>query len=378
MTMNSEVLIIGGGVIGLSVARELHRRGVRKITLLERGRIGREASFAAAGMLAPHAETNQADTFTKFCAESAALYEAFAAELFDETGVDVELDKNGTLYLAFNDQDVREIRHRFEWQKAANLAVEHWRAEEARRAEPFISPDVREALFFPHDWQVENRKLLAALQKYAALNSIEIAEQTEVKSLIVEHGKVLGAVGTDGRKFFAAETVLTAGAWTSLIAAENFTLPKIKPIRGQIIAYKTAKRLFHKVIYSPRGYLVPRGDGRILIGATVEDVGFDNRTTDAGTNFLRECGAEISAPLGNLEISEKWSGLRPAAADDLPVIGSFPQVENFLTATAHFRNGILLAPLTAKITAAKIVENRDSVYFNSFSPRRFQKLKAVR
>ena len=375
--MNSEILIIGGGVIGLSIARELHKKGVRQITILERGKIGREASFAAAGMLAPNAENDEANTFTRFCAESAALYPEFADNLFDETGVDVELDRNGTLFLAFNGADAAEIRRRYEWQKAAGLAVEHLRAEQVRRIEPFVSPDVREALFFPNDWQIENRQLLCALEKYAVLNSIEIIEQTEVESLIVENGAVLGAK-TIKTNFFAGQTILTAGAWTSLIETDGFALPKIKPIRGQIIAYKTAKRLFHKVIYTTRGYLVPRIDGRILIGATVEDAGFENVVTDAGTQILRDRALEISPLLANLEISERWSGLRPAAADNLPVIGGFPQVKNFTTATAHYRNGILLAPLTAKTVASKIVENIDSKYFNAFSPLRFQTLKAVR
>lgn len=373
--MNSEVLIIGGGIIGLSLARELYRNGVRRVTILEReAEIGREASNAAAGMLAPNAENDEASVFTEFCLESLRLYENFAAELLDETGVDIELDKNGTLYLAFNDEDVSEIRRRFDWQRSAGLNVEHLAAAEVRRIEPFVSPDVREALFFPDDWQVENRRLIAALKEFAVNHEIDIRVNTEIKSLIIENGKVIGA-RTANQFFFAEKVVLTTGAWTSLIEAKSLRLPKIKPIRGQIISFKTAKRLFQKVIYSPRGYLVPRTDGQILIGATVEDAGFDKSVTAAGIDFLREVSTEISPSTGNLEIYENRVGLRPFAADGLPVIGSFPQVENFFIAAAHFRNGILLAPLTAKIMAEKIAENIDSEYFDFFSPRRFQTAK---
>ncbi len=369
--MNSHILIIGGGVIGLSIARELHKKGVSQITIIERREIGKEASYAAAGMLAPHAETDKIDDFYFFCDESNKLYPNFAAELFDETDVDIELDKNGTLYLAFTEKDVIEIRRRFEWQKSAGLAVEHLTARETRQIEPFVSPDVLESLFFPNDWQVENRKLLHALQKYCELYDIEIRENTEIKNLLIENGKIVG-VETATEKFYAEKTVLATGAWTSLIKAGSFALPKIKPIRGQMISFQTAKRIFGKVIYSPRGYLVPRQDGRILAGATVEDAGFDKSVSVAGIELLRDHTLEIAPTLENLEISEKWAGLRPFAPDGLPVLGGFAEIENLFIATAHYRNGILLAPLTAKILADKIAENLDSKYLEIFNPQRFR------
>ena len=365
-----EILIIGGGVIGLAAARELHKKGIRKITILERGAVGKESSDAAAGMLAPHAEAEKPGDFYYFCRQSSELYPQFAAELLDETGVNIELDKSGTLYLAFNENDVREIRRRYEWQKNAGLAVERLSAEETRRAEAFVSPDVLESLFFPHDWQVENRKLVRALQKYAEINAVEIRENTEITELLSKNGKIVGAANAN-EKFFADKVILATGAWTSFIKTDTLLLPKMKPIRGQMIAFQTAKRLFEKVIYSPRGYLVPRINGRILVGATVEDAGFDKNTTPDGVAFLRENALEIAPSLVNLEIAEKWAGLRPFAADGLPVLGSFPQVENLFLATAHYRNGILLAPLTAKILAAKVVENTDSDYLKVFSPQRF-------
>lgn len=367
---SSDVLIIGGGIVGLATARELHKKGVSNITILERGAVGKEASHAAAGMLAPNAETEQADDFFRFCSESNKLYPAFAAELFDETDIDIELDKQGTLYLALTETDSAEIGKRFEWQKQAGLTVERLSARETRILEPFVSPDVRESLFFPNDCQVENRKLLHALKKYVEFNNIEIRENTEIKNLLIENGRIIGAEN-ETEKFFAGKVVLAAGAWTSLIKAENFVMPQILPIRGQMIEFHTAKRLFQRVIYSPRGYLVPRTDGRVLAGATVEDVGFDKSLSREGIEYLRENTLEIAPSLVNLEIAEKWAGLRPFAADGLPILGSFPQVENLILATAHYRNGILLAPLTAKILAENIVENKDSDYLKIFSPNRF-------
>ncbi|MDQ6788557.1 MAG: glycine oxidase ThiO [Acidobacteriota bacterium] len=378
---NSDILIVGGGVIGLTLARELCRKGVEKITILERGaQVGRESSYAAAGMLAPHAETSETNDFFYFCNESNALYPNFARELFDETGVDIELDRNGTLYLAFTETDSREISERFEWQKKSAFPVEYLSAQETRKIEPFVSPDVREALFFPNDWQVENRKLLVALEKFAQSNGIEIRTNSKVKNLIIEDFKVIGAQ-TDNENFFAEKIVLTAGAWTSLINnwimrlesdTPHLPMPRIRPIRGQMISFQTAKRLFSKVIYTPRGYLVPRADGRILSGATVEDVGFDKNLTEAGIEFLRQNAQEISPSLASLEISEKWAGLRPRAAHGLPILGRTPySFENLFLATGHYRNGILLAPLTAKILADKIVDDKESKYLEIFGIQRF-------
>lgn len=372
----SNVLIIGGGIIGLSLVRELRKKDVRRITILERGAIGRESSYAAAGMLAPNAETDRADAFTSFCTESLRLYPNFAAELLDETGVDIELDRNGTLYLAFTEKDSAEIRHRYEWQKRAGLTLEHLTAQETRRAEPFVSPDVRESLFFPDDWQVENRKVLRAMEKYAEINQIKIVENTEITHLLTENDKIIGAA-TESEKFFAEKVVLTTGAWTSLIKTVGFALPQVKPIRGQMIGFQTAKRLFAKVIYTPRGYIVPRADGRILVGATLEDAGFDKTVTDAGEKLLMGAALEISPSIANLEIIEKWAGLRPLAADGLPILGEFAGYDNLFIATAHYRNGILLAPLTAKILAEKIAKNLDSGYFEFFNPRRFKTAKTT-
>ncbi len=372
----TEVLIIGGGVIGLSTARELHRKGVRKITILERGKLGKEASFAAAGMLAPNAETDEPDDFFHFCSASNGLYPQFAEELLAETGVDIELEKSGTLYLAFTETDVEEIRRRFAWQREADFNIENLSATQIHQLEPFVSPDVREALFFPNDWQVENRKLLTALQKYAEKNDVKIVENAKVKSLLIENYKIIGAE-TANQKFASETVVLATGAWTSLIKTDGFSMPQVKPIRGQILSFKTAKRLFQRVIYSPRGYIVPRLDGRILAGATVEDAGFDKSVTRSGAEFLSETALEIAPSLVNLERSEHWAGLRPFAADGLPILGAFPEIENLFVATAHYRNGILLAPLTAKIMADKIVENSESKYLKLYSPRRFQTAKSV-
>ena len=359
ISQNSDVLIIGGGVIGLSIARELHKTGVRQITVVDRSNCGTESSWAAGGMLGPQAEADEFGEFYRFCSDSRDLYPAFAAELLDETGIDIELDQTGTLYLALDDDDAVALDHRLTIQRSAGLNIEYLSPADTRKAEPFVSPDVRGSLYFKDDWQVDNRKLLTALRRYAELNGIKVTENCTVENLIVENGKVVG-VSTANGVIRANETVLAGGAWSSMIAAPEVDLGfAMTPIRGQMICYRTAKQLFGHVIYSRRGYLVPRHDGRILAGSTSEKVGFSKGTTDEGVAFLRMMAEEIAPSLSGLEPFDRWSGLRPMANDAFPVIERVKDLEGLIAATGHYRNGILLAPITANLVA-QIIERKGS------------------
>lgn len=364
-------MVIGGGVIGLSIARELHKRGVRSIVLLEKSFVGQESSWAAAGMLGPQAEANSGGAFFDMTVASRDLYPDFASELLDETGIDVELERSGTLSLAFTDEDTDELSRRYKWQSDSGFPVENLTSEEIIKAEPFVSPIARSGLFFPRDWQVENRKLLAALRRYADLNGITICEDTGVERLLIDDGRVIGAEA-NGKRYLADKTVLATGAWTSLIKLGSASFPvQIEPIRGQMICMKAEPGSFRHVIYSRRGYIVPRADGRILAGSTSENVGFEKSVTDEAMTSLRKMALEISPFLDGLKVADRWCGFRPFASDGLPVLGKIPEYKNLLIATAHYRNGILLAPITAKIIAEKIVNFADSEYFRHFGPQRF-------
>jgi glycine oxidase len=366
-----EALIIGGGVIGLSIARELHKNGLRRITIVEKGMCGKESSWAAAGMLGPQAEADEAGPFFEFCSTSRDLFPVLAAELLEETGIDIELDRTGTLSLAFDDEGTNELIQRSRLQREGRLRHEALSAEDVLKLEPQVSPNVQFGLCFPNDWQVENRKLLEAFRRYADMNGIEVIENTKVDQLIIESGIVTGVQASAGT-ITSDNIVLATGAWTSLIKFGDRPAPfEVLPIRGQMIEFRPDTSLFRHVIYSRRGYVVPRLDGRILAGSTSEYVGYDKSVTQSAANDLKIVANQISQRFDELEIAGHWSGLRPFAGDGLPVIGSIKGLEGLLIATAHYRNGILLAPLTAKVITKSIVSKARSNMIELYSPDRF-------
>lgn len=366
----ADVVIIGGGVIGLSIARELARCGVRDVILIERGELGREASWAAGGILAPQVEADKPDDFFQLACVSRDRYAEFAAALTAETGIDVELDTTGTLYLGFRADDEREMRWRYDWQRREGLQVEWLTAEAARRLEPHISHQVRCALLFPNDYQVENRQLVKALIAANEKLGVKLVTNCDVRSLRIENKRVAGVETSEG--FVAAPvTVAAAGAWTSQLMPEQSSSDlKIEPVRGQMVCFKAPQIVGH-VIYSSRGYLVPRRDGRLLAGSTSEYVGFDKSVTDDGVRSISSMAMEIAPTLKDLPVDDSWAGFRPHAEDDLPVLGQDAEVEGLLYATGHFRNGILLAPITAELIAHSIVTGVTSSLLEKFSPNRF-------
>ena len=367
---SADVVIVGGGVIGLSIARALARRGVSDVMLIERGQPGAEASWAAGGILAPQVESDRADDFFNLAAAGRDLYPAFAESLKDETGIDVELDLTGTLCLGFNEKDEAELRSRFDWQSKAGLSVEWLIGDEARRQEPSISQQVRCALRLPNDYQIENRRLIEALVKANEKLGVRLITDCQVSELLIENEKVRG-VETSNGFVFARVVVLAAGAWTSQINS-SLALPQLEPVRGQMLCYETRPRIARHVIYSSRGYLVPRRDGRLLAGSTTEWVGFDKRVTDEGVRAIKSMAIEIAPALAQLTPVDSWAGFRPRATDDLPVLGPCEEIADLFYATGHYRNGILLAPITAQLTAAAIVDGATSPMPAAFSPDRFR------
>ena len=358
MREHHDIVIVGGGVIGLTVARALALRGVRDVCLVERGNLGTEASWAAAGMLLPQVEADAADEFFNLACQSRDLYPAFAAALREETGIDVELDTTGTLYLALTDNDYEEIQKRYEWQTRAGHSIEILSSEAARECEPCISELTRGALLFPKDIQVENRRLLSALANSVKKLGVTIATQTSVDALTIEGNRVRG-VRTSRGEISCATAVIAAGTWSSLIkTAPQSPIPIIEPVRGQMVCLEAKPQLTRHVIYSPRGYVVPRHDGRLLAGSTSEHAGFAKCVTAGGVATILRNALEISPAISDLPVVGTWAGLRPRAAGGLPVLGPCGEIDGLFCATGHYRNGILLAPLTGELISEAIISSQ--------------------
>lgn len=387
----TDVAVVGGGVAGLAASRELARRGL-SVTLIEAAEAcGAGASDAAAGMLAPQAEADCADELFELLCASREMYPAFAERLKQETGIDIELDRTGTLYLAFTGEDEEEAARRFAWQTRAGLAVERLTATEARTLEPQISPRVRSALLFPRDWQVENRRLVRALAVSVEGSGARVLKGVRAAGVLVDDDRAVGIETSEGR-LSAGAVVLAAGAWSSQFVklagdgparhhsngahAALADDPRVEPVRGQVLCFRhehSQAQLFRHVVYSPRGYVVPRRDGRLLAGSTTERAGFDCRVTEEGLSRVREQAEEIAPALASLDVADSWAGLRPRAGDGLPVLGESEDVRGLFYATGYYRNGILLAPASGAVVAAAVAGGTTALparVLQVFSPAR--------
>jgi len=371
----SEIAIVGGGVIGLSIARALALRGVREVAVIEKGEFGREASWAAGGILAPQVEADAANDFLALACASRDMYPQFAKALLDESAIDIELDTTGTLFVAFTTAEEREFRARFDWQRGEGLSVEWLDGEEARGLEPALSECVRCALRFPNDYQVENRRLCEALVISNRKLGTRLFDHSEVQSVRVDGSKVRG-VETSKGLIEASAVVIAAGAWSP--AVDPTANLQVEPVRGQMLCFSTEPKLIRHVVYSSRGYLIPRRDGRLLAGSTSEHVGFDKSITEEGRQTISSMAAEIAPSVAALVPIDSWAGFRPRASDDLPVLGISSEIDGLCYATGHYRNGILLAPITGELVADSIISGSNSRLIAPYSPNRSGVLGSVR
>ncbi len=370
-----DVAVIGGGIIGLSVAWQLLRAGVETI-VLEKNVVGKAASWAAAGMLAPLAEVGFEELeFLKLGRESLAMYPTFLAELDADSGIAVPLDRRGTLMVSLDRDDTAELRRLFEFRKKLSLPVRWLSGAEARDEEPLLSPKVAAAINLPDDYQIDNRELLVALEQAVLKRGGKLYEQTPVKKIIVESGRAVGLQIDAGeqRQIRATKIVVAAGCWSSLIGGiAQDMLPPVRPVKGQILTLRmTTDIVLTKVIRSPRVYLAPKFDGRLVIGATSEEKGFDTAPTAGAQLLLLEEAFDAVPAVYELALEETRVGLRPASRDNEPLIGESP-IAQLYYATGHYRHGILLAPATSYAIAAMLTKKKVSEALAPFSPSRFR------
>lgn len=364
----ADVVIIGGGIIGLTIARALAKRGAQDVTVIEKHEFGREASWAAGGILAPQIEADRADDFFRLACASRDLYPSFAKALEAESGIDVELNTTGTIYVSFDETEEVDLRARHAWQLAQGLSIEWLTGDAARQIEPQLSPHVRFALRFPDDYQVENRLLVEALLIANKKLDVRLISDCEAHRFVVDDDRIVGVETSQGL-ISASTLVIAAGAWSSRVV--GYEAPKVVPVRGQMLCFEQLPPMARHVIYSARGYLIPRSDGRMLAGSTTEEVGFDKSVTDEGMKAIKSMAYEIMPSLETLPATDSWAGFRPRSEDGLPILGASKKIDGLVYATGHFRNGILLAPITGELIAEAIVTGTNPLLISAFSPDRF-------
>jgi glycine oxidase len=365
-----KVIVVGGGIIGCATAFELAKAGCA-VTVFERDTPGAEASGAAAGFLSALADTHVTH-YSHLALASWRLFPAVAAELHERTGIDVEYVTRGTIHPLVDAADVRRAEARSKFSTSRELGIEAWDPAELRAREPALSADVRGAMFVRGDHWINNERLTIAYAQAAVGAGAVIRAGRAVSRVIVQDGYARGVVA-DGEQLEADRVVLAAGAWTGeLVASFGARLP-LEPRRGQMVALAHVPPVLRHCIHFNDLYLVPRPSGELLIGATVERAGFQRAVTAAAIAELLGKATTLVPALGALPITRTWYGFRPWATDGLPVIGPWPGVENLVIATAHYRNGILLAPITARLMTAWILEGRPTLAIDEFLPDRFVK-----
>ena len=366
-----KAIVIGGGIIGCSVAWRLAAEGVAT-TVLERGRVGQEASWAAAGMIAPQAEADGPGLFFDFCMKARDAFDGIVDRLVRDGGVDPEYDRAGILYVALDADERAQLERRARWQRSVGAPLEELSGAEARRVEPMLSPEALYAIHMPTNRRTDNRKLTQAYAAAARKAGAEFVEGAHVEALALRGERASGVL-MDGGSIREADVVVNAaGAWAGEIRGLEADRVKLHPVRGQIVCFEVAPGTIGPALFSLRGYVVPRRDGRLLAGSTMEEAGYNKIVTLAGLDKIARGAAAIVPTLGAAAFREAWAGLRPATRDLLPVLGFSPSVSNVLWAAGHFRSGILLSAITGEIIADLVKGRRPALELGAFSAARFR------
>lgn len=363
--MNSiyDAIIVGGGVIGGSIAFQLAKRG-KKVLLLEKDRIASKASSAAAGMLGAQAELDADNPLFSLASRSRGMFPALSEELKDLSGIDIELVNKGMFKVALTNDQVAESMDMIKVQQDAGLEAEWLSTAEIRKMEPLLSDEIKGAMFIPKDGQVSATRLSLAFAKSAASLGVDIKEFVHVSDLCTENGCVKGVVTNIGE--FSSENVIVAsGAWSAFLLEKSGINLDTYPVKGECFSVLTDRPLLEKTIFSHGCYLVPKVGGRIIVGATVKANTFDHKVSLEGISTLIEKATQLLPAIKGTEWEKTWAGIRPQTGDGLPYFGEHPACKGLFIATGHFRNGILLSPITG-VLIADMVERKTNPEWSAF------------
>lgn len=374
---NKKIIIVGGGVIGLGIGWQLAKAGAA-VTIHERGQAGRGASWAAGGMLGPIAEAHIDELdLLKLSNQSLARYPEWVDELETETEMSIGYRKEGTLIIGIEPDDTYQLRHAYTLYEDLGLNVEWLSGQEAREIEGALSPYVTAAIRCETDHQVDNRLMVQALQRAYKGRGGVLHQNSTVERIVIENGAATGIQTQDG--FQGADVcILAAGCWSGQIGGLPETvIPPVRPVKGQMLALQMRDGIVIsnvirtvKARYPIPVYLVPRTDGRLVVGATTEELGFDTELIVGGIYELLHGAFEAVPGIYKLPLLETWTGLRPGSSDNAPILGNTP-VENLIYATGHYRNGILLTPITAYEIAQLVLTGETSETIAPFHVDRF-------
>ena len=365
----SEVVVVGGGVIGASVAFFLAREGV-EVTLLERDALAAGASGAAAGMLTPSSEASEAGSFFRWAQRSLAGFEDLAAELLERSGVDCEFVRSGTLRLAFDETEASRLRERAG--RLPGVRLEWLEAATVRTVEPHAAPAAVGGLFAPDEAHVRSPLLARAYAGAARRLGARIETGVEATGVRVTGGRIAAVETRDG-VWSTPCLVLCAGSWSATGGPwpDDLAPPPVEPVRGQILSVESPTPAPATTLLGAGGYVVPKRDGSLIVGATEERVGFDARVTAEGLRRLLAIGARVVPAIADCTFHSAWAGLRPASPDGLPIVGPIPEVEGLAVATGHYRNGVLLSPVTGGLVSDWVAGKGTPDEARAFLPSRF-------
>ena len=366
-----DIVIVGGGTIGLATGFELVRQGT-PTTIVERGPAGRGTSWQAAGMLAPDAEIQFEELeLYDLSRESLRRWPDFAQAVEAASGQEVDYRDDGTLIVADDRDAAEKIRRLYEFQREQGLAVEWLTGEEAREIEPFVAPRLAAAIYAPSDHQVDNRRLVDALRTAFEAEGGTLREHTPVEAVVPDAERP-AVVTADGARIEASQVVVAAGVWSrDLDGLAPDAQPPVRPVKGQMIQLRMEIPFdLQHVVRGPDAYLAPKSNGRLVIGATSEEMGFDTDVTAGGLYDLLEGAWEVVPGIYDLPVDETWAGLRPATRDHAPILGQ-SAAPGVVMATGHYRHGILLTPVTAQEIARLVRTGETSDWLAPFSPTRF-------
>lgn len=365
--MGPDIVIVGAGIIGGALACELARERMQ-VLLLDRQRPAAEATWAAAGMLAPGAEAEEFPSLTSLSRASLDLYPAFVQAIEEETGIRVGLQRNGALLAFFGPDGDRELKKFQTTLTKLGFAVESMTGEQARHREPRLSPEVTAGLWLADEASVDNRTLGRGVIAAAQKRGVALRGGAEVSRLLLDGNRCVG-VEAAGEQITAGHVVIAAGSYSGRIETAAQYAPT-RPIRGQMVALDAGAARPFSVLRSAGGYLVPREDGRVLAGSTLETAGFDKSLTPSGLQRILNGAVGMIPALAATPVLETWAGLRPDTPDHLPILGP-TDIEGLSIATGHYRNGILLAPITARLARQWLLGQKTDIPLDPFSPLRF-------